>query len=90
MFMYKGSVFWDVTPCSPLNVNRHFGAIYRQFVVCFKLITTVQKFVMSLTTETEDDRLATALTASESFSATHFAFHYTYDPPSLQTGGTNI
>jgi hypothetical protein len=21
----KSSIFWDITPCSPLEVNRHFG-----------------------------------------------------------------
>jgi hypothetical protein len=25
----KSSIFWDLTPCSPLNVNRHFGGICR-------------------------------------------------------------
>jgi hypothetical protein len=24
----KSSAFWDITPCIPLNVNRHFGAIF--------------------------------------------------------------
>jgi hypothetical protein len=23
------SIFWDITPCSPLRVNRRFGGIYR-------------------------------------------------------------
>jgi hypothetical protein len=26
----KGSVFWDRTLCSPLNVELHFGGTYRQ------------------------------------------------------------
>jgi hypothetical protein len=25
----KSTVFWDITPCSPLKVNRHFGGAYR-------------------------------------------------------------
>jgi hypothetical protein len=25
----KSTIFWDITPCSPLRVNRHFGGIYR-------------------------------------------------------------
>jgi hypothetical protein len=25
----KSSIFWDITPCSPLKVNRHFGGTYR-------------------------------------------------------------
>jgi hypothetical protein len=25
----KSTVFWDITPCSPLKVNRHFGGKYR-------------------------------------------------------------
>jgi hypothetical protein len=25
----KSSIFWDITPCSPLNVNRRFGGKYR-------------------------------------------------------------
>jgi hypothetical protein len=24
----KSSIFWDITPCSPLKVNRRFGGIY--------------------------------------------------------------
>jgi hypothetical protein len=25
----KNTTFWDITPCSPLSVNRHFGGTYR-------------------------------------------------------------
>jgi hypothetical protein len=25
----KSTIFWDITPCSPLNVNRRFGGTYR-------------------------------------------------------------
>jgi hypothetical protein len=25
----KSTIFWDTTPCSPLNVNRRFGGTYR-------------------------------------------------------------
>jgi hypothetical protein len=25
----KSTIFWDITPCSPLNVNRSFGGTYR-------------------------------------------------------------
>jgi hypothetical protein len=25
----KGTIFWDITPCSPLSVNRRFGETYR-------------------------------------------------------------
>jgi hypothetical protein len=25
----KSTIFWDITPRSPLNVNRRFGATYR-------------------------------------------------------------
>jgi hypothetical protein len=24
----KSNIFWDITPCSPLNVNRRFGGTY--------------------------------------------------------------
>jgi hypothetical protein len=24
----KGTIFWDITPCSPLKVNRRFGGTY--------------------------------------------------------------
>jgi hypothetical protein len=27
--MEKSSIFWDITPCSVLKVNRRFGQIYR-------------------------------------------------------------
>jgi hypothetical protein len=25
----KSTIFWDITPCSPLSVNRRFGGTYR-------------------------------------------------------------
>jgi hypothetical protein len=25
----KSSIFWDITPCTPLKVNRRFGGTYR-------------------------------------------------------------
>jgi hypothetical protein len=25
----KSTIFWDITPCSPLKVKRRFGGIYR-------------------------------------------------------------
>jgi hypothetical protein len=25
----KSTIFWDITPCSPLKVNQHFGGTYR-------------------------------------------------------------
>jgi hypothetical protein len=25
----KSSIFWDITPCSPLRFNRRFGGTYR-------------------------------------------------------------
>jgi hypothetical protein len=25
----KSIIFWDITPCSPLKINRRFGGIYR-------------------------------------------------------------
>jgi hypothetical protein len=28
MFL-KGTIFWDITPCSLLSVNRRFGGTYR-------------------------------------------------------------
>jgi hypothetical protein len=24
----KSTIFWDITPCSPLKINRRFGGIY--------------------------------------------------------------
>jgi hypothetical protein len=36
----KNSIFWDVTPCSPLKVSRRFGGTYHlhlqgQLAICF-------------------------------------------------------
>jgi hypothetical protein len=28
-YVLKNSIFWDITPCSPLNVNRRFGGMFR-------------------------------------------------------------
>jgi hypothetical protein len=32
----KSTIFWDITPCSPLKVNQRFGGIYRS---AFKLVS---------------------------------------------------
>jgi hypothetical protein len=29
MNFVKSTIFWDITPCSPLKVNRRFGGTYR-------------------------------------------------------------
>jgi hypothetical protein len=32
----KYTIFWDITPCSPLKVNRRFGGIYSLLLAtCF-------------------------------------------------------
>jgi hypothetical protein len=28
----KSTIFWDITPCNPLRVNRRFGGIYRLYL----------------------------------------------------------
>jgi hypothetical protein len=28
MFDWGGSVYWDITPCIPLKINRRFGRTY--------------------------------------------------------------
>jgi hypothetical protein len=35
----KSSVFWDITPCNPLKINRHFGGTFRLHVgsACYPL-----------------------------------------------------
>jgi hypothetical protein len=30
----KSYIFWDITPCSPLKINRRFGRIYRLHFQC--------------------------------------------------------
>jgi hypothetical protein len=32
MVMKGTTVFWDITPCSPLKVNRRFGGTYRLYL----------------------------------------------------------
>jgi hypothetical protein len=32
----KSTIFWDITPCSPLRVNRRFGGTYRLHLQCRK------------------------------------------------------
>jgi hypothetical protein len=32
MIYIKSTIFWDITPCSPLNVNRRFGGTYRLYL----------------------------------------------------------
>jgi hypothetical protein len=36
----KGSVFWDITPCSPLKFKAHFGRIYRTHLEVLRLKQT--------------------------------------------------
>jgi hypothetical protein len=33
----KQSIFWDITPCSPLKVNRRFGGVYLLHLQCRKI-----------------------------------------------------
>jgi hypothetical protein len=28
----KSTIFWDITLCSPLKINRHFGGTYRLYI----------------------------------------------------------
>jgi hypothetical protein len=42
----KSIVFWDITPCSPLSVNRRFGGTYSLLLPCwflFELISSTLK-----------------------------------------------
>jgi hypothetical protein len=32
----KSTIFWDITPCSPLSVNRRFGGTYLLHLRCRK------------------------------------------------------
>jgi hypothetical protein len=32
----KSAIFWDITPCSPLKVNRRFGGTCRLLATCFQ------------------------------------------------------
>jgi hypothetical protein len=40
-WLWKSTVFWDITPCSPLEANRRFGETYHLHVLspAFKLIS---------------------------------------------------
>jgi hypothetical protein len=35
----KNSIFWDITPCSPLKVNRRFGGTCRLLPPAFTLVS---------------------------------------------------
>jgi hypothetical protein len=39
----KSTVFWDITPLSPLKVNWHFGGTYYLLVSCFAYSSTLKK-----------------------------------------------
>jgi hypothetical protein len=45
-FKLKSTVFWDITPCCPLKVNRRFGGTYclnlqgRAELCCFTLVSS--------------------------------------------------
>jgi hypothetical protein len=34
----KSIIFWDMTPCSPLNFNRRFGGKYRRVLLATYLL----------------------------------------------------
>jgi hypothetical protein len=31
-FLFKNTIFWDITPCRPLKVYRRFGGTYRLYL----------------------------------------------------------
>jgi hypothetical protein len=39
-YLLKGTIFWDITPCSPLNVNRRFGETYHLHLQGRRLLDT--------------------------------------------------
>jgi hypothetical protein len=45
----RGSVFWDMTPCTPLKVNRRFGGTCRLLATCFYAV-----FLLGLFFDSED------------------------------------
>jgi hypothetical protein len=46
----KGSIFWDITPCSSLKVNRHFGRTYRLHLQSPRIIEAINQLAALLAT----------------------------------------
>jgi hypothetical protein len=42
----KSTIFWDITPCSPLKVNRRFGGTYRLHLQGGRKSRATQKIVL--------------------------------------------
>jgi hypothetical protein len=38
----KSTIFWDITPCSPLSVNRSFGGTYRLHTQGRKIVSSAR------------------------------------------------
>jgi hypothetical protein len=49
----KSVNFWDITPCSPLSINRRFGGTYRRLLA--KLISSTLKMEAICSSETSVD-----------------------------------
>jgi hypothetical protein len=56
LVVMKSSVFWDITPCSPLKVNRHFRGTYCLHhqgqislpATCFTLVSTLAYLTLKI------------------------------------------
>jgi hypothetical protein len=40
----KSTIFWVITPCSPVKVNRRFGGTYRLLAACFHSVFLLDLF----------------------------------------------
>jgi hypothetical protein len=72
----KGTIFWDITPCSPLSVNRRFGGTYRLLSRWFlaQLIASTLKMETICSSETSVDfQRTTPICFHAGFFLAHFS-----------------
>jgi hypothetical protein len=50
----KSTILWDITPCSPLEVNRRFGGTYRLHLQALLAICFHTGFLLGLFFNPED------------------------------------
>jgi hypothetical protein len=48
-FIIKSNIFWVITPCSPLKVNRRFGGTYRLYFEDRRISRTLESKVRDKT-----------------------------------------
>jgi hypothetical protein len=47
----KSSIYWDITRCSPVKVNRRFGEVYRLYLAVLLMLVSCLAYSLTLKME---------------------------------------